>query len=41
MPEHVSSITGFVEAPTLSSDGRSLYYHKREGGRFIILRVAR
>jgi WD40-like Beta Propeller Repeat len=41
MPEHVSSATGFVEAPTLSSDGRSLYYHKREGERFVILRVAR
>jgi hypothetical protein len=41
MPEHLSSITGFVEAPTLSSDARSLYYHKREGDRFIILRVTR
>ena len=41
IPERVSSITGFVEAPTLSSDGRSLYYHKREDGRFVILRVAR
>lgn len=40
-PERLVSITGFVEAPTLSSDGRSLYYHQLEGGRFVILRVAR
>ena len=40
-PERLVSITGFVEAPTLSSDGRSLYYHQLDGGRFVILRVAR
>jgi len=41
IPERVSSITGFAEAPTLSNDGRSLFYHKREDGGFVILRVAR
>jgi len=41
MPEQLSSISGFVEAPALSSDGRSLYFHKREGGRFVILRLTR
>ncbi len=41
IPEQLSSISGFVEAPALSGDGRSLYYHKQEGKRFIILRVAR
>jgi len=40
-PEWIPSITGFVEAPTLSSDGQSLYYHKLEGDRFVIYRVAR
>ena len=40
-PERVSAITGFVEAPTLSGDGRSLYYHKAEGGRFVIYRTTR
>lgn len=41
VPERLASITGFVEAPTLSSDGRALYYHKRDGRRFVILRVVR
>lgn len=41
MPERVIAITGYVEAPSLSGDGRSLYYHKLEGTRFVIYRVAR
>jgi hypothetical protein len=41
MPEKVMAITGFAEAPTISGDGRSLYYHKLEGTRFAIFRVAR
>jgi Tol biopolymer transport system component len=40
-PERVASIAGFVEAPALSDDGRSLYFHKLEGDRFAIFRVAR
>jgi hypothetical protein len=40
-PEKVSSITGFVEAASLSSDGGSLYYHKKENDRFVIYRVVR
>ena len=40
-PERVSAITGFVEAPALSPDGRSLYYHARSGPRFVIERVHR
>ncbi|HEV8580496.1 MAG TPA: hypothetical protein VGX68_15625 [Thermoanaerobaculia bacterium] len=40
-PQPVSAIAGFVEAPTLSPDGRSLYYHKKEGARFVIYRVTR
>ena len=40
-PVRVAAITGFVEAPALSLDGRSLYYHLREGARFVIYRVTR
>jgi len=40
-PQRLASITGFVEAPALSGDGRALYYHRLDGGRFVILRVAR
>jgi hypothetical protein len=40
-PQRVGAIAGFVEAPALSGDGRSLYYHKLEGGRFLIYRVSR
>jgi Tol biopolymer transport system component len=37
----LSAITGFVEGPTLSSDEKSLYFHKKENGRFVIYRVTR
>jgi hypothetical protein len=40
-PARISTITGFVEAPTLSPDEKSLYYHKKENGRFVIYRVTR
>lgn len=40
-PQRLASITGFVEAPALSGDGRSLYFHRLDGGRFVIFRVAR
>ena len=41
VPERVAAITGFVEGPSLSGDGRSLYYHRLEDNRFVIYRVAR
>ncbi len=41
VPRRVAAITGFAEAPTLSPDERSLYYHKLDGGRFGIWRVRR
>jgi len=41
LPTLVQAITGFVEAPTLSSDGRSLYYHALRDSRFVIERVTR
>ena len=40
-PQLVSAITGFAEGPTLSQDGLSLFYHAREGGKFVIFRVTR
>ena len=41
VPRRLSGITGFVEAPTISADGRSLYYHARRDGRLVIERVTR
>lgn len=40
-PALVQAITGFVEAPTISPDGRALYYHARRGSRFVIEHVSR
>jgi hypothetical protein len=40
-PERVAAVNGFVEAPTLSPDDRSLYYHLKEGERFVIYKVTR
>jgi hypothetical protein len=39
MPRPVASITGFVEAPSLSPDGCWLYFHRNDGGRYAIYRV--
>ncbi len=38
-PIVVRGIDGFVEAPTLSPDERSLYYHRQDGSRFVIDRL--
>lgn len=40
-PCRVSSAVGFVEAPSLSADGRRLYFHKRVGDRFVIFEAER
>lgn len=40
-PQLVEAITGFAEAPTLSPDERSLYYHVKKGNRFVLYRVTR
>lgn len=40
-PVRLSALDGFVEGPTLSPDERSLYYHKKEGVRFVIYRATR
>ncbi|MBS2022657.1 MAG: PD40 domain-containing protein [Deltaproteobacteria bacterium] len=35
------TITGFVEGPTISSDGRTLYFHKHDADHFAIYRALR
>jgi len=40
-PRKIESITGFAEAPALSPDEKSLYYHLNVGGTFVIYRVTR
>jgi hypothetical protein len=40
-PIRISAITGFAEAPTLSPNEKSLYFHKKENGLFVIYRVTR
>lgn len=40
-PTKIQAIAGFVEAPTISPDNKSLYYHRLENGRFVIYRVSR
>jgi Tol biopolymer transport system component len=37
----ITAITGFAEAPSISPDGRSLYYHLKSSGQFVIYRVTR
>ncbi len=40
-PQRLAGLDGFVEAPSLAPDGKSLYFHKRDGDRFAIHRVSR
>ena len=40
-PLRLAAITGFAEAPTLSPDEKSLYFHKKEDGHFVLYRVTR
>jgi Tol biopolymer transport system component len=40
-PARLGAATGFVEAPSLALDGRSLYFHAMRGGRFVIERMTR
>lgn len=40
-PMRLVALDGFVEAPTLSPDERSVYFHKKEGGKFFIYRAGR
>jgi Tol biopolymer transport system component len=40
-PVKIEAITGFAEAPALSPDEKSLYYHLNVAGTFVIYRVTR
>ena len=40
-PVKIEAASGFVEGPTLSPDEKSLYFHKRENGHFVLYRVTR
>ncbi len=40
-PALISAITGFAEAPSLSGDGKILYYHAKEGALHVIMMVTR
>ncbi len=40
-PQKVAGPTGFVEASTLSRDGRTMYYHTSENGRHVIYCLTR
>jgi Tol biopolymer transport system component len=40
-PIKIKAITGFAEAPALSPDEKSLYYHENVNGTFVIYRVTR
>jgi len=40
-PEKIRAITGFAEGPTVSPDGTSLYYQRKEDGKFVLYRVTR
>jgi hypothetical protein len=39
--EPIGAITGFAEAPSISSDGTTLYYHQQIGSAFKIETVTR
>jgi Tol biopolymer transport system component len=40
-PERISAISGFVEAPSLTFDGKTLYYHMKDNGVYTIYKVSR
>ncbi len=39
--QRISAINGLVEGPTISTDGKRLYYHRKDGGSFVIFMVRR
>jgi Tol biopolymer transport system component len=40
-PRPISAITGYAEAPSISADGTTLYYHRLVGSVFEIWEVTR
>jgi hypothetical protein len=40
-PRVLKELTGFVEAPCVSRDGRELFFHRWQGDKFMIYRAVR
>lgn len=40
-PHLIQALSGFVEAPSLSADGKSLYYHAYVGNQFVLYHATR
>ena len=38
-PSKIKNITGFAEAPTISPDQTTLYYHKKENDKFVLYMI--
>jgi hypothetical protein len=41
MSTKIVAIAGFVQAPSISPDEKSLYYHGQQNGHFVIYKVNR
>ena len=41
LPSKIGSITGFVEAATLTPDNKKMYYHMKDNGKFVLYMVKR
>ncbi|MBP7734475.1 MAG: PD40 domain-containing protein [Spirochaetes bacterium] len=40
-PERIGSLSGFVEAPSISHDRKTLYFHYRDNGVYAVFKVSR
>jgi Tol biopolymer transport system component len=40
-PEIIGALSGFVEAPSITNDGKTLYYHYIDDGTFAIYKISR
>jgi Tol biopolymer transport system component len=40
-PRRLTALTGFVEAPTVSLDEKEMFFHKKQGEKFVIYRAER
>ena len=38
-PAKIKSITGFVEAPAIAPDQKTVYYHFKENGKYVLYMV--
>lgn len=40
-PEKIATLTGFIEAPTITDDKREMFFHKKVGDKFRLFRATR